>query len=485
MTRTEAKSFCEAKDKDSTLLHILDVYEQAHFTARMGSYSGHWWIGLRAKGETAGVDYYWDSGNLMIYSHWGRDQPNSHAGPCVTMTTSSTPGFWGNRNCEESHSFICEIPRDGISPPTKAPTPPPVTGCAAGWTGQAHFRFCYRLFTVDYAYKKSWQGAREDCVERGADLVSIHTAMEEIFIAEYTKGKTQWIGLSKNPLEGDYSWSDGSSLSHSNWGPGEPNDHSGRENCVEMVTTQNGTSFWNDINCEAHQDWVCMITKGVTPIEPPAPPSAVPAPDCGSNPGWRKHNGICYYYNDTDVVDFYTALSRCYTEKALLASILDQEEQTYIISMVGTGQVAAAWIGMRMVGVAGGEYLWVDLSPVTYVHWAPGEPNNANGEEQCVQMNRYPGTWNDANCGRANAGYVCKKLPGDHHTPPPPTPAWEGNCPEGWMRFHNKCYLFKGSHHHNQVKANWTYAREWCRAQNAHLAVIDDHNENGKCPQLA
>uniref|UniRef100_A0A3B4CW09 C-type lectin domain-containing protein n=1 Tax=Pygocentrus nattereri TaxID=42514 RepID=A0A3B4CW09_PYGNA len=32
----------------------------------------------------------------------------------------------------------------------------------------------------------------------------------------------------------------------------------------------------------------------------------------------------------------------------------------------------------------------------------------------------------------------------------------------GWMRFHNKCYLFKGSHHHNQVKANWTYAREWC-----------------------
>lgn len=35
---------------------------------------------------------------------------------------------------------------------------------------------------------------------------------------------------------------------------------------------------------------------------------------------------------------------------------------------------------------------WVDQSPVTYTHWASGEPNNANGEEQCVQFNRHQGT---------------------------------------------------------------------------------------------
>lgn len=34
---------------------------------------------------------------------------------------------------------------------------------------------------------------------------------------------------------------------------------------------------------------------------------------------------------------------------------------------------------------------WMDFSPVTYTHWGPGEPNNANGEEQCVQMNRHQG----------------------------------------------------------------------------------------------
>lgn len=34
---------------------------------------------------------------------------------------------------------------------------------------------------------------------------------------------------------------------------------------------------------------------------------------------------------------------------------------------------------------------WVDGSPVSYTHWGSGEPNNANGEEQCVQMNRHQG----------------------------------------------------------------------------------------------
>lgn len=97
--------------------------------------------------------------------------------------------------------------------------------------------------------------------------------------------------------------------------------------------------------------------------------------------------------------------------------------------------MAASWIGMRVFGIASAQYMyvcdsiwwklknqssledtailfyffhictskrpkmcvfcvhrWVDQSPVTYTHWASGEPNNANGEEQCVQFNRHQGT---------------------------------------------------------------------------------------------
>lgn len=48
------------------------------------------------------------------------------------------------------------------------------------------------------------------------------------------------------------------------------------------------------------------------------------------------------------------------------------------------------------------------------------------------------------------------------------------------MKFRNKCYIFKGNHYHQtEIKANWTYARDWCRKQKGDLAIIDDQNENG------
>ncbi|XP_033951501.2 uncharacterized protein [Pseudochaenichthys georgianus] len=476
-TWAEAKAFCE--EQDSFLLHIGDIYEQSHFTVALSGKTGFWWIGLRARGgSSGGVDYIWDNGALLSFTHWDKNQPDSGDGTCVAMTTGPIGGFWDDKECLEKHAFVCEKPRPDITPPTKAPTFPPSQGCATSWTALPHFRNCFKLFhNVDWSMKKSWGAALEDCVSRGANLVSLHTQEEEEFLALYSKGTSKWIGLKHNPAEGGYSWSDGTPLSHTNWGHGEPNNHEGREECVEMVSSTNGTfSEWNDLNCDAHQDWICMIAKGKNPILPPVPPPPVPAPDCGANPGWRKNNNICYYYNDTDIVDFHTAMRRCYEEKASLVSILNKDEQAYVNTMVGTGQVASAWIGMRMFGITGGQYMWVDFSPLTYTHWSPGEPNNANGEEQCVQMNRLQGGWNDANCGRAGAGYVCKKFPGDIHTPPPPTQPWEGNCPEGWMRFKDKCFMFKGKT--GDIKANWSFARSWCKEQGGDLAVIDDQYEN-------
>ncbi|CAL9682123.1 unnamed protein product [Knipowitschia caucasica] len=472
----DAKKFC--KDQDSFLVHVGDIYEQSHFTVVLSGKTGFWWIGLRARGGvTGGVDYLWDNGLPLTFTHWDRNQPDNEDGTCVAMTSGQVGGFWDDKQCSEKFNFICEKERPDISPPTKPPTPPPAQGCANGWTAQPHFRNCYRLFhDVDWSMKKSWQAASEDCMSRGAHLVSIHNQEEEEFLSLYSKGTSKWIGLKHNPTGGGYSWSDGSPLSHTNWAHGEPNNHEGREECVEMVSSTNGTaSWWNDLNCDAHQDWICMISKGKNPVLPPVPPPPLPAPDCGTNPGWRKNNDICYYYNDTDVVDFHTAMMRCYTEKAALVSILSKEEQAYVNTMVGTGNVAVSWIGMRMFGIANGQYKWVDFSPVTYTHWSPGEPNNANGEEQCVQMNRHQGGWNDANCGRT-AGYVCKKFPGGHHTPPPPTQPWEGNCPAGWLRFKDKCFMFKGKK--NDLRANWSHARSWCKEQGGELAVIDNQYEN-------
>ena len=36
------------------------------------------------------------------------------------------------------------------------------------------------------------------------------------------------------------------------------------------------------------------------------------------------------------------------------------------VYQVGTGQVAAAWIGMRMIGIANGQYLYVQVVGIQF-----------------------------------------------------------------------------------------------------------------------
>lgn len=67
------------------------------------------------------------------------------------------------------------------------------------------FFFCcvMQLFhNVEWSLKKSWEAAREDCISRGANLVSIHNQEEEEFLSLYSKDSTKWIGLKHNPTEG-------------------------------------------------------------------------------------------------------------------------------------------------------------------------------------------------------------------------------------------------------------------------------------------
>lgn len=51
-------------------------YEQAHFTVALSGKTSFWWIGLRAHGgPTGGVDYVWDNGLPLTYTHWDKEQP--------------------------------------------------------------------------------------------------------------------------------------------------------------------------------------------------------------------------------------------------------------------------------------------------------------------------------------------------------------------------------------------------------------------------
>lgn len=72
------------------------------------------------------------------------------------------------------------------------------------------------------APEATWHQSNDSARSQGAELVSIQTASEAIWLFE-TFGRTTesaWIGL--NDFGGSFMWSDGSALTFSNWGPGEP-----------------------------------------------------------------------------------------------------------------------------------------------------------------------------------------------------------------------------------------------------------------------
>lgn len=82
---------------------------------------------------------------------------------------------------------------------------------------------------------------------------------------------------------------------------------------------------------------------------------------------------------------------------ANLISIQSSNENTCIINALNSNNFSGViWLGFTDI-INEGNFIWTDQSPVSYSNWAPGEPNNSGGNEDCTQI--YPdGLWNDLNC---------------------------------------------------------------------------------------
>ncbi|XP_051259622.1 C-type lectin domain family 17, member A-like isoform X2 [Dicentrarchus labrax] len=77
--------------------------------------------------------------------------------------------------------------------------------CPAGW--KMFSCTCYLFSTNSY----SWEEGRQDCRERGADLVIIDSSEEQEFLTKNIR-KDTWIGLTDRVNEGTWKWTDGTPL---------------------------------------------------------------------------------------------------------------------------------------------------------------------------------------------------------------------------------------------------------------------------------
>ncbi|XP_031140532.1 CD209 antigen-like protein C [Sander lucioperca] len=118
-----------------------------------------------------------------------------------------------------------------------------------------------KLFSNSFYYissdKMNWKGSRQDCRNRGADLVVVNNEGEQAFINSFRR--IFWIGLTDKEEEGTWKWVDGLILNSTGfWKTGEPTGkfQGKEEDCVETFFHAM-ISSWNDVDCAIQRHWIC------------------------------------------------------------------------------------------------------------------------------------------------------------------------------------------------------------------------------------
>ncbi|KAL8177033.1 UNVERIFIED_CONTAM: hypothetical protein K2H54_041038 [Gekko kuhli] len=130
--------------------------------------------------------------------------------------------------------------------------------CPVGW--DSFSRSCYWVSKV----QKPWDEAKADCEDKDAHLVTITSYLEQQFVAQRTKPRYTWIGLSYT--NGNWKWVDGTSYSvrRIDWKPGLPYSFPMTTGELVRCAYLHRDGLWSEAHC-THQrySWVCeMNLKG-------------------------------------------------------------------------------------------------------------------------------------------------------------------------------------------------------------------------------
>uniref|UniRef100_A0A8C3N4W8 Uncharacterized protein n=1 Tax=Geospiza parvula TaxID=87175 RepID=A0A8C3N4W8_GEOPR len=403
-TFSEANTTCEGEE--GYLATVESRYEQAYLTSLVGLRpEKYFWLGLSDVQDQG--TFSWASGEAVSFTHWDAGMPGNNPG-CVAMKTGTAAGLWDVLDCETKQKYICKQWAKGATVPP-VPTTALVPTCPEGWVSNNHRSSCFKCFCRSNIRKKSWFEARDFCRQIGGDLVTINTKEEMPLLIQAMRlvFDVSWLGIfSLNPDEG-FAWSDGSPVRYLIYLP-------------EYKTTADG--------------WVIYKDK--------------------------------LYYISKEQVSMERAQDFCRKNSADLAVVNSNSERRFLKRQSYGREQIGYFIGLRVS--LDKKFSWVDGTPVTYVAWAPNEPNFANNEENCVIMLSEHGLWNDINCGSANK-FVCEKNNSSiNSTLPSPLPP--GGCPESWIFFNNKCFKVFASNITRNL--TWHAARDVCFSLGGNLATI-------------
>jgi hypothetical protein len=157
--------------------------------------------------------------------------------------------------------------------------------------------------------------------------------------------------------------------------------------CPTLYACENGGAAANTCGC-----------TGGTMTTPVAPA------DCTAFAGTQASGTEGHTYYVCGKLEYTKARAFCQAFGTDLVRIGSAAENAFVQNMFPFG--VNAFLGLEDPnGCPGGsdgvpcKFKWIDLTDISYTSWDPGEPNNSQGIEQCVEMRKSNGQWNDVPCG--------------------------------------------------------------------------------------
>uniref|UniRef100_A0A8C7DZT9 Macrophage mannose receptor 1 n=1 Tax=Naja naja TaxID=35670 RepID=A0A8C7DZT9_NAJNA len=427
-TFSEAKTSCETNH--GFLISVENRFEQAFLTSQIGHLpEKYFWIGLSDVANPG--TFNWTNGDSIQFTHWNAKMPGPNPG-CVAMRTGEAAGLWDVVNCEERAAFLCKQLAEGVTPPPIPRTTPPPP-CPEGWTASPTRSVCFKAYTMNKRERKTWYEAHDFCTSIGGDLASFHNRQEFILLNQLNTPGKGFIGVNYEPGISWFSENENNERCKSIWG---------------------NERYWAAEKCWLLYYWICQITRESTYTR--------------IEDGWIQFENNEYYFSNT-TMPAEKARKFCKQHHGDLTTIESKQEKVFLWKYAyHYGIYYDSYIGLTL-GLDK-KFSWMDGTPVTYEDWAPGEPNFANDDENCVVMYYYSGVWNDINCG-SEKSFICERHNSSVRTTAAPTlPATPKGCSEGWLWFNDKCFQIFGFR--EEEKKNWSAARDHCRNLGGNLASI-------------
>jgi hypothetical protein len=204
--------------------------------------------------------------------------------------------------------------------------------------------------------------------------------------------------------------------------------------CTENPTGRDDVGRDPDLRRDGPKKKLDLGKRDVKPLDPDLPPPApkldkgVPPPDlfaidktpspCAS--GESFYGGRCYRVTGIKYISWQTGKTMCgaQTPPMQLAAITSAAENQFAYSILPALN-QTAWIGLKRSGAGSSSFVWDSGEPLSYTNWAPGEPNNENGVEECVIMwgpnlsfANLKSKWNDMACEQSKVdAVVCERVP--------------------------------------------------------------------------